>query len=185
MLFQQCLVDVFGFLKKLFFSNNRWSPPPAVLYIFPIAAKHRFPSNHIGPEWFNTHWRTIHPLDAWTPVSIGSHWARVIQHPPAHHPSTRCLNLLWMNLNLSRAQPARAGPPSLTDWQTKWINIYDVWMMRLVVKWIIQMQYFLLMKIIMWNFYYVNSNSNLIPYPIFYLNPHECLTLNLLGSNEK
>jgi hypothetical protein len=26
-LFQQCLVDVFGFLKKLFFSNNRWSPP--------------------------------------------------------------------------------------------------------------------------------------------------------------
>jgi hypothetical protein len=109
----------------------------------------------------------------------------VIQHPPAHHPSTRCLNLLWMNLNLSRAQPARAGPPSLTDWQTKWINIYDVWMMRLVVKWIIQMQYFLLMKIIMWNFYYVNSNSNLIPYPIFYLNPHECLTLNLLGSNEK
>ncbi len=23
----QCLVDVFGFLKKLFFSNNRWSPP--------------------------------------------------------------------------------------------------------------------------------------------------------------
>jgi hypothetical protein len=21
------LVDVFGFLKKLFFSNNRWSPP--------------------------------------------------------------------------------------------------------------------------------------------------------------
>jgi len=23
------LVHVFGFLKKLFFSNNRWSPPPS------------------------------------------------------------------------------------------------------------------------------------------------------------
>jgi hypothetical protein len=100
------------------------TPPPAptVLYIFPIVAKHQFPSDHIGPEWFSTHWRTIHPLDAWTPVSIGSHWPRVIQHPLAHHPSTGCLNLLWMNLNLPRAQLTRAGPPSQID---KWINIYD------------------------------------------------------------
>jgi hypothetical protein len=34
--------------------NNVWSPPPApaVLYIFPIAAKHRFPLDHTRPEWF-------------------------------------------------------------------------------------------------------------------------------------
>ncbi len=104
------------------------APPPlqTVLYIFPIAAKHRFPSDHTGPEWFNIHRHTIHPLDAWTPVSIGSDWARMIQHPPVHHPSTRCLNLLWMNLNLSRAQPARAHAPSQIDWQTKWIYIYDM-----------------------------------------------------------
>ncbi len=31
MLFQQCLVDVFGFLKKLSFSNNRWSPLAALV----------------------------------------------------------------------------------------------------------------------------------------------------------
>jgi hypothetical protein len=76
--------------------------------------EHRFPLDHTGPKWFSTHRRTIHPLGAWTPVSIGSHWARVIQHAPAHHPSTRCLNLLWMNLNLSRAQPARAGPSTIS-----------------------------------------------------------------------
>jgi hypothetical protein len=28
--------------------------------------------------------------------------------------------------NLSRAQPAHAGPSSQTDWQTKWIYIYDL-----------------------------------------------------------
>jgi len=77
--------------------------------------EHRFPSDHTGPEWFSTHRRTIHPLDAWTLVFIKSHWARMIQHPPAHHPSTGCLNLLWMNLNLPRAQPAHASPPSQTD----------------------------------------------------------------------
>jgi len=33
-LFQQCLVDVFGFLKKLFFSNNRWSPPSPWSFAF-------------------------------------------------------------------------------------------------------------------------------------------------------
>jgi hypothetical protein len=97
-------------------------PPPPLApgggFFFPVGVLLRWPADHIGPEWFSTRWRTIHPLDAWTPVSIGSHWAKVIQHPPTHHPSTRCLNLLWMNLNLSRAQPARAGPLSLTDWLT-------------------------------------------------------------------
>ncbi len=93
-------------------------PPlaPAVLYIFPIVAKHRFSSDHTRPEWFST--------------------------PLAYHPSTGCLNtgfhritlgqsdsaptnapsIHWMpelvvdDLNLSRAQPAWAGPPWPTDW---------------------------------------------------------------------
>jgi len=108
----------FSYVAERAIPKNKWHTPlaPMVFYIFPIAVKHRFPSDHTGPEWFSTRRRTIHPLDAWTPVSIGSHWARVIQHPPTHHPSTGCLILLWMNLNLSRAQPAHASPPSLTDW---------------------------------------------------------------------
>jgi len=39
--------------NRAFPFNNVWSPrAPAVLYIFPIAAKHRFPSNHTESEWF-------------------------------------------------------------------------------------------------------------------------------------
>jgi hypothetical protein len=76
-------------------------PAPAVLYIFPIVAKHRFPSDHTGPEWFSTHRRTIHPLDAWT--CCGWTWTSPVPSPPvlAHRH--------W-----------------LTNRQTCWINILDL-----------------------------------------------------------
>ncbi len=88
-------------------------PAPTVLYIFPIVPKHRFPSDHTGPEWFSTHRRTIHPLDAWTPVSSGSHWAKVIQHPPTHHPSTGYLNTSFHRITLGQSDSAPTGTPSI------------------------------------------------------------------------
>ncbi len=42
--------------------------------------KHRFPLDHTGPEWFSTHWRTIHPLDAWT--CCGWTWTSPVPSPP-------------------------------------------------------------------------------------------------------
>jgi hypothetical protein len=54
------------FKKNFSFQTTVGPPPSAVLYIFPIVAKHWFSSNHTGPKWFSTHRRTIHPLDAWT-----------------------------------------------------------------------------------------------------------------------
>jgi hypothetical protein len=43
--------DVFGFKKNFSFQTTIGPPPaPVVLYIFPIAAKHWFPSDHTGPE---------------------------------------------------------------------------------------------------------------------------------------
>jgi len=48
-----------------------------------------------------------------TPVSIGSHWARVIQHPPAHHPSTGCLNTGFHRITLGQSDSASTGAPSI------------------------------------------------------------------------
>jgi len=81
-----------------------------------------FPLDHIGPEWFSTRRRTIHPLDAWTPVSIRSHWARVI-HSTAHHPSTRCLNL---NLSQAKSISCQLGNNCHRDWNSqikKFLNL--------------------------------------------------------------
>jgi hypothetical protein len=62
----------------------------------------------IGSHWARMiqHPPAHHPsTGCLTPVSIGSHWARVI-HPPAHHPSTGCLNL---NLSCARSISCQLG----------------------------------------------------------------------------
>ncbi len=50
----------------------------------------------------------FHPM-----VSIGSHWARVIQHLPAHHPSTGCLNTGFHRITLGQSDSTPAGAPSI------------------------------------------------------------------------
>jgi len=89
----------FWFFKKTFLLKQPLVPPPAsaVLYIFPIAAKHRFPLDHTGPEWFSTHRRTIHPLDAWT--CCGWTWTSPVPSPPSQ---TDQVNLyIWLRGNKS------------------------------------------------------------------------------------
>jgi len=50
-------------------------------------AKHRFPSDHTGPEW--------------------------LKHPPAHHPSTGCLNTDFHKITLGQSDSAPTGAPSI------------------------------------------------------------------------
>jgi hypothetical protein len=115
----------FSYVAERAIPRNNWHTPPRRFFIFfqlllntsfhqitlgqsdsaPTGApsihwipEHRFPSDHTGPEWFNTHRRTIHPLDAWT--CCGWTWTSPVPSPPVlahrHRQTDRLAELIYV-----------------------------------------------------------------------------------------
>jgi len=98
--------------------------------------EHQFPSDHIRPEWFSTHRRTIHPLDAWT--CCGWTWTSPVPSPPVlahrHRLTDKWIyiymmmmwNSIWVHSTINSLKAYKwmwlHDPKPVTLWNGPWTN---------------------------------------------------------------